>query len=348
MTMIIDAKEKIDYNELSKAAQILRDGGLVAFPTETVYGLGANALLREAVDKIFVAKGRPQDNPLIVHISSIEMLEMCAEIPDKRVYKLIERLWPGPLTIVLPKKECIPDNVTAGLDTVGIRMPSNKIALELIKLAGVPVAAPSANVSGKPSPTEAQHVIEDLFGKVDVIIDGGKCSFGLESTVIDLSTSKPYILRLGAVPFSILKEILEDIEYDPSILAGNILSVPKAPGMKYKHYAPDAKMIVVKGKIHKRIEKMKEIKKDLETNGHKVGILCFYETAQNFESQYKIILGSMFDYKECGKNLFSALRRFNHLGVDYIICEWGEFGIEYLALENRLLKASAYNVIEVL
>ncbi len=346
--MIIDAKERIDYDELSKAAQILREGGLVAFPTETVYGLGANALLKEAVDRIFVAKGRPQDNPLIVHISSIDMLEMCAEVTDKRVYDLIKRLWPGPLTIVLPKKKCIPDNVTAGLSTVGIRMPNNKIALELIRLSGVPIAAPSANVSGRPSPTEAQHVIDDLFGKVDVIIDGGRCSFGLESTVVDLSTSKPCILRPGAVPFSVLKEIIDEIEYDPSALNGNISSSPKAPGMKYRHYAPDAKLIVVKGKAHKRIDKINEIKKNLEAKGYRVGILCFYETALNFESQYKLILGSMFDCEECSRNLFSVLRKFNQLGVDYILCEWGEFGIEYLALENRLFKASANNVIEVL
>lgn len=348
MTLIIDAKDKIDYDKLAKAAQILREGGLVAFPTETVYGLGANALLKEAVDRIFVAKGRPQDNPLIVHIASKEMLDMCAKVTDERVYKLIERFWPGPLTIVLPKKESIPDNVTAGLGTVGIRMPQNKIALDLISLAGVPVAAPSANVSGKPSPTEAQHVIDDLFGRVDVIIDGGRCSFGLESTVIDLTSTKPYVLRPGAVPVSLLKEILEDIEYQPYGLVDKTVFVPKAPGMKYRHYAPDAKMIVVKGKIYRRIDKVNEIKKTLETEGYKVGILCFYETSYNFESLHKIILGSMFDYEECGKNLFSALRKFDQLGVDYIICEWGNFGVEYLALENRLFKAAANNIVEVL
>lgn len=348
MTIIIDAKEGIDYEKLEKAALILREGGLVAFPTETVYGLGANALLKDAVDKIFLAKGRPQDNPLIVHISSKEMLEMCAEITDERVYMLIERFWPGPLTIVLPKKNVIADNVTAGLSTVGVRMPANKIALELIRLSGVPVAAPSANVSGKPSPTEAKHVIEDLMGKIDIIIDGGKCSFGLESTVVDLSGERPIILRPGAISYFALKEVLGDIEYSKAVVEGLTGTVPRSPGMKYKHYAPEAKLIIVKGRIDKRIDKINEMKKKLEFKGHNVGILCFYETAHNFDSQYKLILGSMFDAKECGRNLFSILRKFNQLGVDYILCEWGNFDLEFLALENRLYKAAANNIVEVL
>ncbi|AEM73147.1 L-threonylcarbamoyladenylate synthase [Caldicellulosiruptor acetigenus] len=348
MTIIIDAKEGIDYKKLEKAALILREGGLVAFPTETVYGLGANALLKDAVDKIFWAKGRPQDNPLIIHVSSKDMLEMCAEITDERVYMLIERFWPGPLTIVLPKKDVIPENVTAGLSTVGVRMPANKIALELIRLSGIPVAAPSANVSGKPSPTEAKHVIEDLMGKVDVIIDGGKCSFGLESTVVDLSGEKAVILRPGAISYFALKEVLGDIEYSKSVVEGLTGTVPRSPGMKYKHYAPDAKLIIVKGRIDKRIDKINEMKKKLEFKGYNVGILCFYETAHNFDSQYKLILGSMFDAKECGRNLFSILRKFNQLGVDYILCEWGEFDLEFLALENRLYKAAANNIVEVL
>ena len=348
MTIIIDAKEGIDYKKLEKAALILREGGLVAFPTETVYGLGTNALLKDAVDKIFWAKGRPQDNPLIVHVSSKDMLEMCAEITDERVYMLIERFWPGPLTIVLPKKDVIPGNVTAGLSTVAVRMPANKIALELIRLSGVPVAAPSANVSGRPSPTEAKHVIEDLMGKVDVIIDGGKCSFGLESTVVDLSCEKAVILRPGAISYFALKEVLSDIEYSKSLVEGLTGSVPRSPGMKYKHYAPDAKLIIVKGRIDKRIDKINEMKKKLEFKGYNVGILCFYETAHNFDSQYKLILGSMFDAKECGRNLFSILRKFNQLGVDYILCEWGDFDLEFLALENRLYKAAANNIVEVL
>ncbi|ADQ04460.1 Sua5/YciO/YrdC/YwlC family protein [Caldicellulosiruptor owensensis OL] len=348
MTIIIDAKEGIDYEKLEKAASILREGGLVAFPTETVYGLGANALLKDAVDKIFWAKGRPQDNPLIVHISSKEMLGMCAEITDERVYMLIERFWPGPLTIVLPKKNSIPDNVTAGLSTVGVRMPANKIALELIRLSDVPVAAPSANVSGKPSPTEAKHVIEDLMNKVDVIIDGGKCSFGLESTVVDLSGGEAVILRPGAISYYALKEVLGNIEYSKAVVEGLTGTVPRSPGMKYKHYAPDAKLIIVKGRIDKRIDKINEMKKKLEFKAHRVGILCFYETAHNFDSQYKLILGSMFDAKECGRNLFSLLRKFNQLGVDYILCEWGEFNLEFLALENRLYKAAANNIVEVL
>jgi L-threonylcarbamoyladenylate synthase len=348
MTIIIDAKEGIDYKKLEKAALILREGGLVAFPTETVYGLGANALLKDAVDKIFLAKGRPQDNPLIVHISSKDMLEMCAEITDDRVYMLIEMFWPGPLTIVLPKKNVIAENVTAGLSTVGVRMPANKIALELIRLSGVPVAAPSANVSGKPSPTEAKHVIEDLMGKVDVIIDGGKCSFGLESTVVDLSGEKAVILRPGAISYFALKEVLSDIEYSKAVVEGLTGTVPRSPGMKYKHYAPDAKLIIIKGRIDKRIDKMNDMKKEFEYKGYRVGILCFYETAHNFESQYKLILGSMFDAKECGRNLFSILRKFNQLGVDYILCEWGKFDLEFLALENRLYKAAANNIVEVL
>ena len=244
-TKVIKIKDKTrpEDGELLEAAEILRSGGLVAFPTETVYGLGANALDEAAAKKIYAAKGRPSDNPLIAHISSMEELPaLVREIPEAG-RKLAEKYWPGPLTMIFPKKDVVPYGTTGGLDTVAVRMPSDPVANRLIKLAGIPVAAPSANTSGRPSPTRAEHVIEDMDGKIEMILDGGQVGIGVESTIVDVSGPVPTLLRPGAVTLEMLRETLGQVEVDPAILGpvkGDVK--PKAPGMKYRHYAPKADM----------------------------------------------------------------------------------------------------------
>ena len=243
-TKIIRIDKDNYFNKiLNYPAKVIQEGGLVAFPTETVYGLGANALEEEAIYKIFEAKGRPADNPLIVHIANINELDMLVEEYSGLVKKVISKFWPGPLTIVFKKKDIIPEIVTAGLDTIAVRMPSSKIARKLIEMAGVPIAAPSANLSGKPSPTTVLHVIDDLTGKVDCIIDGGNCEVGLESTVLDLSTDIPTILRPGCVTYEELQEVLPDIVFDSALSDSAI--TPKSPGMKYVHYSPDADVYIL-------------------------------------------------------------------------------------------------------
>ncbi|MEZ0536304.1 L-threonylcarbamoyladenylate synthase [Caldicellulosiruptoraceae bacterium PP1] len=350
MAVIINAKDNYDLDILKPAAQSIQNGRIVAFPTETVYGLGADGFNEKAVSKIFEIKGRPQDNPLILHISSIEMIYDIAMDYDKEIIRiLIENFWPGPLTIILRKKSIVPDKVTAGLKSVGIRMPANKIALDLIALAQRPIAAPSANLSGRPSPTKAEHVIEDLIDKdVDYIIDGGSCNVGLESTIVDL-TNKPTILRPGAITYEMLKEVLGEIYIDESLLNyKQKILIPKAPGMKYKHYAPNIPVIVVKGKVKKRVSKVKQLAEYYKNENKRVGILSFYETSFNFKDYKTLIIGSVFSIEECMKNLFSSFRLFEKMDIDIIICEWNNNnGFEALALENRLFKAASYNIYEV-
>jgi len=346
LTKIINAVDNYKKESLFEASQCLKMGGLVVFPTETVYGIGANAYDENAVAKIFSAKGRPQDNPLIVHISSFEMLKEVAYIDNEElINRIVNKFWPGPLTIILRKKEKIPFVVSANLNTIGVRMPNNKVALDLIDLGGVPIAAPSANISGRPSPVNVEHVIEDLFGKVDYIIDGGNCSVGIESTIIDLSTEKPVILRPGIITIEMLKEIVPDIAFDDHIFES--VSSPKAPGMKYRHYSPNAKMIIVKGTIDKRLIKIKQLLEMYKKQNMKVGILTFYETEANFNADVKITMGSLFDLKTCARNLFKSLREFDRQAVDLIIVEWTELKGIGIALQNRLYKASGYNIIEV-
>ena len=242
--------ENIDNDLMKEAAKIIKSGGLVAFPTETVYGLGANGLDQEAVKKIFIAKGRPQDNPLILHVHSIDQVkELVDDIPDL-AKKCMKEFWPGPLTILLKRSNKVLDVITAGLQTVAIRMPENNIALDLIKLSKTPIAAPSANTSGRPSPTSAKHVVEDLSGKVDMIIDGGSTGIGLESTVLDLSTDIPMILRPGGVTEEDLRKIIPNIAIDSSIIKSDDNIIPKSPGQKYRHYAPKSEMLLFSGEVN--------------------------------------------------------------------------------------------------
>jgi len=338
--------KKISSDIIEKAAQLLKSGVLVAFPTETVYGLGANALDPDAVAKIFMVKGRPADNPLIVHISDLTQLkEIVEEIPP--LTKLLaEKFWPGPLTILLKKKASIPPIVTAGLSTVAVRMPSHPIARALIQAADLPIAAPSANTSGRPSPTSAAHVLDDLSGKIPLILDGGPSQVGLESTVIDVQRENPLILRPGGITLEQLKEIIPNIQiYSPEIMPA-LEDQPPSPGMKYTHYAPKAALFLYKGPIE---EMSNQILMDIQqflTENHRIGILQliphqYYEVMKKkfpFLEIKKLSLNS--NLEEIAANLFSSLRSFDELGVEIIFSESiNPIGVG-LAIMNRLNKAA--------
>jgi L-threonylcarbamoyladenylate synthase len=332
-------KEKI-----REAARYLIQGEVVAFPTETVYGLGANALDPKAVKKIFAAKGRPADNPLIVHISEPEAIKYLAgRFPDS-TWPLIKQFWPGPLTIILPKKEIVPMEVTAGLDTVALRMPAHPVALELIREAGFPVAAPSANLSGRPSPTAAEHVIRDLAGKIPVILDGGQTEVGLESTVIDLTGRVPVILRPGGVTYEELKSILGEVDIDPGLLPEKY--VPRSPGMKYTHYSPRATVILVGGSIEKIRQVVQAIAEREIARGKRVGIMATEQTLHCYSAGEIISVGDRDNPSTIASNLFAVIREFDDRGVDVIVAEGiDEKGIG-LAVMNRLKKASGFNIVD--
>lgn len=323
-----------DNKDLARASDILRSGGLVAVPTETVYGLGANAFDKNACLKIFEAKGRPADNPLIVHIAHQSQLLDIVEEVNENAEKLINSFWPGPLTIVMKKSNKIPAEVSAGLDTVAVRMPSHKTAYQLLDMCGIPIAAPSANTSGKPSPTTAKHVFEDMNGRIDAIVDGGSCTVGLESTVIDVTEDVPKLLRPGGITYEQLCDVLGTVIKNYEFKDGE---VPKSPGVKYKHYAPKAQVFVVKGNFSEYIkEKCDEYKK--------IGILCHnkYNFPQNCIVRY---MGD--SPEEYANTLFSHLRDFDSECVDVIFAEdIDDKGIN-LAVSNRLYKAAGYNFIEV-
>lgn len=329
------------------AAKIIKEGGLVAFPTETVYGLGANGLDRAAVKKIFAAKGRPGDNPLILHIAHNRDLFYLADPVPLKAQVLMEAFWPGPLTLVLPRRSLVPYEVTAGLDTVAVRMPRNPVALALIREAGVPVAAPSANRSGYPSPTEASHVRDDLNGRIEAILDGGPAGLGLESTVLDLSGETPVILRPGGVTKEELEQVIGDVDSDPWLKEGE--GQPKAPGMKYTHYAPRAKVVLVDGSPEKVPLRIRDLTADFQRQGLEVGLLLTDETwaaAGSLAARYTKILGSRRDLSGIGQKLYGELRHCDRMEVDVIITEtYREEGLG-AALMNRLLKSAGYNVVE--
>lgn len=332
----------INKTNLSAAAQIIRRGGLVAFPTETVYGLGADAMNGEAASKIFEAKGRPSDNPLIIHISNKNQIKaLVSEINDNAL-KLIEAFMPGPFTIILPKNPSIPDSVTAGLDTVGIRLPSNETAVKFIAECGTPIAAPSANRSGKPSPTRAKDVIADMDGRIDAVIDGGDCSVGVESTIVDASGSVPVLLRPGGITFDMLKEAVPEIVADKNILhTVSENEKPRCPGMKYRHYAPNAQVIVVEGEKDAVQSKIREL--EVQYHNKITGVLTMYGNVYD----KSIMLSAGTNNKEYAKRLFSALRDFDNLGVEIIFAEFCEKDGFGLAVKNRLYKAAGYNIIHV-
>ena len=347
-TEYVDLREGKDIKEgVKKAAEIIKRGGLVAFPTETVYGLGANGLDENAVPKIYEAKGRPSDNPLILHISKLDEIEdIVKEIP-KSALILAEEFWPGPLTMVFKKSERIPYRTTGGLESVAIRMPSNKIARELIEAAGVPIAAPSANSSGRPSPTKAAHVIYDLDGKIDMVIDGGEVDIGIESTIVDVTGEVPVILRPGFITEKMLSEAIGRVEIDEVVksLSPDKDLKPKAPGMKYRHYAPRGKMTIYKGSHSKVVERINEEISKLE--GKKTGVLATDETKSYYKADIIISLGSREDGESIAHNLFDALRKFDDDDVEFIYSEGFDENKLGFAIMNRLHKSAGYNIINV-
>ncbi len=339
-------------SELTEAAGIIRAGGLVAFPTETVYGLGANALDENAARKIYAAKGRPSDNPLIAHISCMDELPALVSAIPETAEKLAAAFWPGPLTMVFHKKEIVPYGTTGGLDTVAVRMPSDPVANRLIRLSGVPVAAPSANTSGRPSPTQAAHVIEDMNGKIDMIIDGGPVGIGLESTIVDVSGGMPTLLRPGAVTLEMLTELLGEVAVDPAISGPVSADVkPKAPGMKYRHYAPKAQMTLVEGTADKAAACIAREALKAAESGKRVGIICTEETRALYPDGVPGIvlrvIGSRGNEETVAHNLFAVLREFDDKDVDCIYSE--SFSGENIgrAVMNRLLKAAGYHTVQV-
>ena len=349
--------KKIDCNNLkssdfTEAAEFLRNGKLVAFPTETVYGLGGNAYDSTAAERIYAAKGRPSDNPLIVHISSLpEIFPLVSDLPDT-ARLLAEKFWPGPLTMILNKSDRIPKETTGGLDTVAIRMPSHPIANMLIKESGLPIAAPSANASGRPSTTKAEHVIEDLSGKIDMIIDGGSSDIGLESTIVDLTVIPALILRPGYITLEMLREVIPDIEYDKAVLKrvkdDNI--VAKAPGMKYRHYAPKGELTIFEGSSEAVADAVSKAAYEKLSLGFKVGILASDELRGTYPAHMNLFIrdiGSRDNEESLAAGLFDALRSFDTDGADFIYAEAFKEGGLGQAIMNRLMKAAGYNIIRV-
>lgn len=336
-----------DIELIKQAAQVIKNGGIVAFPTETVYGLGANALNEDAVDKIFKAKGRPQDNPLIVHVASLDIYDLVDDVP-KVAKEFMEKFWPGPLTVILKKKDIIPNKTSASLDTIGIRMPDNLIALKLIELSNCPIAAPSANISGKPSPTEINRCVYDLDGRVDYIIGGESSNVGLESTIVDCTVYPPVILRPGGVTLDMLREVCQDIYIDKALL-GKVDDdlKPRAPGMKYRHYAPNAKVKIIRGNKEKTVEKINELVQNYKDKEMNVAILSTDELSDKFTYGKVISLGSEKNLLDVAHNLFESLRLCDDLKMDVILCKaFDEDGIG-LAIMNRLNKAAGFNIVEV-
>ncbi len=350
-TKILKVSERLDEKDIENlklAASVLRNGGLVAFPTETVYGLGANALDEKAVRGIFEAKGRPQDNPLIVHLSDISKIEDYSYANETPGFSDISLLFPAPLTVVVKKKDIIPSVVSAGLDTAGFRIPENKIARKFIELCGVPVAAPSANLSGRPSPTRASHVIEDMTGRADIIIDGGNCGVGVESTIVTLAKNPPVLLRPGGISYGSLCAILGEVAISPAILEEmKDTEIAAAPGMKYRHYAPKAPVTLVIGESSKACEYINK-----QSALKKIAVLCFNEEQTSLCADFVLPIGAKNDIDEQGRNIFDALRAtdgFEDLEAVFARTADVNDGMDSVgfAIYNRLLKASGFTVVRV-
>lgn len=331
-----------DDNCVKEAAAVISSGGLLAIPTETVYGLGANAFDDKAVARIFEVKGRAQDNPLIIHVSGAEDIEKyCCNVPET-AYILAHKFWPGPLTMVLYKKDNILARVSAGLDTVAVRCPESEITRNIIRTAGVPIAAPSANISGKPSTTSAEHVLHDMAGKIEAVVDGGKCRVGLESTIVDLTVSPARLLRPGGITAEQLKEQLGELDIDPAVeRALRADEKPRAPGMKYRHYAPEAKVIIVRGSREGAAEYINR------NCGDKTAVLCYDEEKTLYNAPTVIAYGHRRSGAELAENLFSALRELDSMDIDRIYARCPENGGVAFAVRNRLQKAAGYNIVQV-
>lgn len=342
ITDILQNAEKIQA-----AAAIIRQGGLVAFPTETVYGLGADALNAAASEKIYAAKGRPSDNPLIVHIAAFADMEKIAKKLPSQARLLSDAFWPGPLTMIVEKNERVPYETTGGMDTVAIRMPSHPIALALIRESGGYIAAPSANTSGKPSPTLAEHVALDLNGRIPMILDGGPVGIGIESTIVDLTESVPMILRPGYITQEMLENVIGEVRMDPGILDADSMQKPKAPGMKYKHYAPKADLVLVDGEEHRVVEKINTLTAEAIALGKKVGVICTDETYGYYKRGTVVSIGARSNEDAIAQHLYMILREFDDMDVDMIYSE--SFATPRIgqAIMNRLLKAAGHQVISV-
>ena len=339
--------EEEPNQDLELASEILKKGGLVAFPTETVYGLGGDALNPDASRKIYSAKGRPSDNPLIVHIADETDLQKIAKDIPEAAYKLMDVFWPGPMTMIFHKKPIVPDSTTGGLDTVAVRMPSHNVAYELIRRSGVMIAAPSANTSGRPSPTMASHVREDMEGKIDMIIDGGDCRYGIESTIIDMTGDVPTILRPGYITREMLEDVIGTVEVDPAILGETAHVRPKAPGMKYTHYAPKGIMYIVEGESSNSVIRcINRMVKERQMAGCKVGVLATRYNAMAYEADEVIVIGDKKDELMISSNLYRTLREFDARGVDYIYSESFAGSSLGTAIMNRLIKAAGHRVIQ--
>ena len=341
----VDSK-KLTMEKIRIAADFIKKGGLVAFPTETVYGLGADALNSKAVLALFEAKKRPLDNPPIVHVGNPkDVYRLVKKVPPK-AERLMKNFWPGPLTLIFKRSNIVPDVTVAGLDTIAIRMPRHNVALALLRESNCPIAAPSANLAGKPSPTIAKHVLDDLKGRIDAILDAGPTSIGVESTVLDMTVDPPQILRPGGTPYEVLKKILGKVDLHPVAVAEKELQVEKArsPGVRHKHYAPNADVIVVEGEVSAVMEKVKELVKFYKREGIKVGVLATDETAGYYKADVVKSLGSRSDLAVIAKNLFRLLREFDFDGVDVIIAEGVPAEGLGLAVMNRLRKASGYKI----
>lgn len=347
-TRIIAINESnIDEHLVAEAGNIIKDGGLVAFPTETVYGLGGDALNPESSSKIYAAKGRPSDNPLIVHIAEFEDLQKIVEEVPEQAKKLADRFWPGPLTMIFRKSDIVPTTTTGGLDTVAVRMPVHKTALAFIKAAGGYVAAPSANISGRPSPTTAKYVIEDMDGRIDMIIDGGDSGIGLESTIVDLTGEKPMILRPGYITEAMLADALGEVAVDPTIMDGNCKDRPKAPGMRYRHYAPKGELTIVTGDSEKVVSFINSQAGQAQAIGRKVGVIGTDENLGRYRADSVKSVGSRADEDQIAHRLYSILREFDDEDMDVIFSESFDESNLGQAIMNRLLKAAGHQVIDL-
>ena len=347
-TQIVQVDERhINKELIQQAGNIIKAGGLVAFPTETVYGLGGNALSSEASGKIYAAKGRPSDNPLIVHICRIEDLQpIVKEIPEA-AQKLADAFWPGPLTMIFNKTKLVPYETTGGLDTVAVRMPSHPVALAFIEAAGGYVAAPSANLSGRPSPTLAKYVAEDMTGRIDMILDGGDVELGLESTIVDMTAKEPIILRPGYITREMLGNLLPSVNEDSTIMSDESGQAPKAPGMKYRHYAPRAELTIINGETSRVIEYINGELCRLKKEGHKTGVIAADDTIDKYHADIRKTIGKRNDEIGIARELYRVLREFDDEKTTVIFSEAFDTAGVGQAVMNRLLKAAGHKILQI-
>ena len=346
-TKVIRINNNPDKSIFEEAGAVIKNGGLVAFPTETVYGLGGDALNPSSSKKIYAAKGRPSDNPLIVHICKWEDIKPIVSHIPKEAEILAEKYWPGPLTMIFKKSDLVPSETTGGLDTVAVRMPSHPVALQFIEAAGGYVAAPSANVSGRPSPTTSKYVEEDMLGRIEMILDGGDVEIGLESTIVDVTGDVPMILRPGFVTKEMLDDLFDGVKTDPTVLSGDCKEAPKAPGMKYRHYAPKGNLVIVAGNEADVVETINSFSEEAMSEGKKVGIIGTDENLSSYKAHSIKSVGSKNDEVSIARRLYTILREFDDENIEAIYSEAFKDGGMGQAIMNRLLKAAGHQVYHV-